>query len=395
MPIPKSRLVAAILAALAIYLTAAAPAAAQLFETKADTAFILDADTGTVLLSKDPDRLIPPASLAKLMTMEVAFNAIREGRLKLSDTFYISEHAWRTGGAPSGTSTMFAEVGSDVPLQALLKGAMVHSANDACIAIAEGMAGTEENFALLMTERARQLGLQKSVFKNATGLPADGQLVTARELALLAQHIWRNYPEFYAYFSIPEFTWNDIKQRNRNPLLSMNIGADGLKTGYTQEAGYGIVGSVERDGRRVFAALSGMSSPAQRAEEARKALEWSLRAFEAIELFAEGEIVGEATTFGGERASVGLVAKGPVTILVPLTNRDKMIARIVYRGPVAAPFEAGREIGSLRIWIGDTLSQETPLYTAEAVEQGPLHWRALDAIKELAIGWIRQVSWLG
>src|SRR5690606_21466582 len=185
----------------------------------------------------------------------------------------------------------------------------------------------------------------KSVFRNSTGLPAEGQFVTARELVQLANHLWREYPEFYKYYSQREFTWNKILQRNRNPLLAMDIGADGLKTGFTEESGYAIVGSAERDGRRIFLALSGMESDRQRADEARKVLDWSMRAFERQEIFAAGEIVGEAKTYGGEKGAVELRAQGPVGVLIPSANRDRLIARIVYDGPVLAPVEEGDSIG--------------------------------------------------
>ncbi|MCO6385637.1 D-alanyl-D-alanine carboxypeptidase family protein [Aliihoeflea sp. 40Bstr573] len=364
-------------------------ASAQLFETRAQQAFMIDADTGTVLFSKDPDALIPPASLAKLMTMEVVFNALKSGRLTLQDEFFVSENAWRTGGAMSGGSTMFAEVRSSIRLENLIQGVIVQSANDGCIIIAEGMAGSEENFAQLMTERARQIGMTRSVFKNSTGLPAEGQVVTVRELAMLAHHIWTEYPEYYVYYSQPEFTWNNITQRNRNPLLRMNIGADGMKTGFTEESGYGIVGSVARDDRRLFVALSGMESDAVRGEEARKILDWGMRAFDKYEVFAENEIVGEAKVYGGEKGGVGLRSNGPISLFVPLTNRDRLVARIVYDGPVMAPVEEGARVGTLKVWIGDAMSQETPLYAAESVETGKLHQRALDAIEELAVGWMR------
>ncbi len=378
------------LAALLLILACWIPAAhAQLYETRADTAYLIDAETGTILFSKDPDKLIPPASLAKLMTMEVVFHAIKSGRLSLEDTFLVSENAWRRGGATSGGSTMFAELGSSIPLEDLIQGVIVQSANDGCIIIAEGMAGSEENFAQFMTDRARQIGLQQSVFVNSTGLPAEGQFVTARELVKLARHIWSEYPEFYRYYSQLEFTWNGITQRNRNPLLRMDIGADGMKTGYTSESGYGIVGSVERGGRRLFVAMSGMASEAQRAEEARRILDWGMRAFQKQELFAEGAIIGEARTYGGDRSGVPLRAEGPVAIFVPTTSRDRMSARIVYEGPVEAPVEAGTQIGALRVWIGDTMSQETPLYAAESVGRGALHQRALDAVQELLVGWLR------
>jgi D-alanyl-D-alanine carboxypeptidase (penicillin-binding protein 5/6) len=382
-------IVCALVTAFALVLGAVFAAQAQLFETRAGQAFMIDADTGTVLFSKDPDKLIPPASLAKLMTMEVVFHALKSGRLRMDDTFLVSENAWRTGGAGSGGSTMFAALKSSIRLEDLIQGVIVQSANDGCIIIAEGMAGSEENFAQLMTERARRIGLTKSVFKTATGLPAEGQVVTVRELAQLAVHIWREYPEYYRYYSQPNFTWNKITQSNRNPLLSMDIGADGMKTGFTEESGYAIVGSVSREGKRVFAAMSGMATERERAEEARKLLDWGMRAFQRAELFAEGETVGEAQVYGGAKSGVALKAKGPVAIFVPITNRDRLIARIVYEGPIVAPVEEGVRVGSLKVWIGDTLSQETPLYTAEAVGLGALHERALDAVGELMVGWLR------
>lgn len=375
--------------ALSFVLAGALAARAQLFETRAGQAFMVDAETGTVLFSKDPDKLIPPASLAKLMTMEVVFHALKNGRLKMDDTFLVSENAWRKGGASSGGSTMFAVLKSSIRLEDLIQGVIVQSANDGCIVIAEGMAGSEENFAQMMTERARQLGMTKSVFKNSTGLPAEGQVVTVRELAQLALHIWREYPEYYRYYSQPNFTWNKITQSNRNPLLSMDIGADGMKTGFTEESGYAIVGSVSRDGKRVFAAMSGLATERERAEEARKLLDWGRRAFQRTEIFADGEIVGEAQVYGGAKPGVTLKARGPIAIFLPITNSNRLVARIVYEGPVVAPVEEGVRVGALKVWIGDTLSQETPLYTAEEVGLGSLHQRALDAVGELMIGWLR------
>ncbi|MGB3830324.1 MAG: D-alanyl-D-alanine carboxypeptidase family protein [Mesorhizobium sp.] len=372
-----------------ILFCAANPAAAQIFETKAAQAFMIDAETGTVLFSKDADRPIQPASLAKLMTMEMAFNALGTGRLKLDDTFVVSENAWRKGGAPSGTSTMFAALKSSIRLEDLIKGVTVQAANDGCIVFAEGYAGSEENFALQMTERAHQIGLEKSTFVNATGLPADGQQTTVKELTLLALHLWRDYPSLYSYYGMKDFTWNKISQRNRNPLLAMDIGADGLAVGASEQDGFGIVGSAAQNGKRVIAAMSGLASDRERAEEARKLIEWGLRSFEKTEIFGKDEVVGEAQVFGGEKPGVRLKAKGPVNIFLPIVNRDKLTARIVYDGPLPAPVEEGQQVGALRVWIGDTLSQETPLYAAETVEVGTLPGRALDALKELAVGWLR------
>lgn len=366
-----------------------APAAAQLFETKAAQAFMINAETGTVLFSKDADRPIQPASLAKLMTMEVVFNAIKSRRVTLDDTFVVSENAWRTGGAPSGTSTMFAQLKSTIRLADLIQGVTVQAANDGCIIIAEGFAGSEANFATEMTGRARQIGLKQSTFVNSTGLPADGQQTTVRELALLALHIWREYPDLYRYYGQKDFTWNKITQRNRNPLLAMDIGADGLAIGRSEASGFGIVGSVSHGGTRVIAAMSGLASDRERAEEARKLLDWGLRSFQKTEIFAKDEVVGEAQVFGGLKSGVALKAKAPVVIFLPIANRDKLTAKIVYDGPVAAPVEEGQPVGALQVWIGDTLSQETPLFAAESVGVGSLPQRALDAAKELAVGWLR------
>ena len=365
----------------------ASPAFAQLFETRAAQAYLIDAETGTVLFAKDENALVPPASLAKLMTMEVVFNAIHAGRLTLEDTFQVSENAWRTGGAMSRTSTMFAELKSSIRLEDLIQGVIVQSANDGCIIIAEGMAGSEENFARLMTERAREIGLTKSVFGNSNGLPHPDSKVTMKDLVTLARHIQSTYPEFYTYYSQPEFTWNNITQRNRNPLLKMDIGVDGLKTGFTEESGYGIVSSIKRDGRRLFLAMNGMASEQERAEEARKMLEWGIRAFERKTLFAKDETIGEVSVYGGDKSAI-VKARDAVNILLPITNPERLSARITYRWPLRAPIEAGTQVGVLKVYIGDTLSQETPLFATEAVDKGSLHSQALDALIELAQFWL-------
>ena len=363
------------------------PVLAQLFETRAAQAYLVEGDTGSVLFAKNENEPVPPASLAKLMTMEVVFNAIKAGRLTLDDEFQVSENAWRTGGALSRTSTMFAELNSQIRLEDLIQGVIIQSANDACIIIAEGMAGSEENFARLMTERAREIGLKDSVFGNSNGLPHPDSKVTMADLVKLARHIQQTYPEFYRFYSQEEFTWNKIRQRNRNPLLSMNIGADGMKTGFTEESGFAIVGSVNREGRRLFVAMSGLSSERERAEEARKMLDWGIRAFERKSLFKAGETVGEASVYGGEKGGVALAPANPVDIFLPITNPDRLTARITYRWPVTAPVEEGAEIGLLRVFIGDTLSLEAPLFAAEPVARGPLHKRALDALIEAVQFW--------
>ena len=379
-----------LLATLVALLSALTFAQAQPFETKASEALLIDAETGTILFSKDPDRPIPPASLAKLMTMEVVFHALKAGKITLDDSFTVSENAWRRGGAPSGGSTMFAALKSTIQLRDLIQGVIVQSANDGCIIIAEGMAGDEEKFVALMNERARQIGLKGSVFKNPSGLPAEGQKVTMRDLVTLAAHIWREYPEFYKYYAQPDFTWNKILQRNRNPLLNMGIGADGMGTGFTEESGYAIVASASNGNRRVFAAMGGMKSDRERAEEARKLLAWSMQAFEKANLFAGGEVVGEAVVYGGSKAGLPLKAEGPVSLYIPAEAGASISARIVYDGPVLAPVEEGTRVGKLEVRVAGTISRETPLYAAESVPLGAIHQRALDAVKELLTGWLRK-----
>jgi serine-type D-Ala-D-Ala carboxypeptidase (penicillin-binding protein 5/6) len=363
--------------------------AADSYETRAKQALLIDAETGTVLFEKDADTQIPPASLAKLMTMEVVFKSLRTGEHAKSDMIHISENAWKTGGAGSGGSTMFAKLGSDISLDDLMHAVVIQSANDACIAIAEAFSGSEAKFAEGMTARAKQIGLTRSVFKNATGLPAQGQLVTMRDLITLARHIWKEYPEFYPIYGQREFEWNKIKQRNRNPLLAMDIGADGMKTGFTEESGYAIVGSVSRGGRRLFVALSGMASERERAEEGRKILEWGIRAFEKRELFPQGETVGEALVFGGMQQGLRLVANEAVSVFVPVANADLLNAKIVYDGPVNAPVAMGAEVGKLQIYVGERLLREAPVFAAESVETGNLPQRAKSAAYELMTGWFR------
>lgn len=371
----------------ACLLLATLPALAQSYETRAAHAILVDYDTETVLFRKEENAPMPPASMAKLMTMAVVFAAIRDGRLTLDDEFLVSENAWRNGGASSGGSTMFAELGSSIRLEDLMRGIIIQSANDGCIIVAEGMAGSEAAFADLMNQEARRIGLTGSHFRNATGLPDPEQYVTARDLATLAHHIIATYPEFYRIYSETEFTWNDITQRNRNPLLEMNIGADGMKTGFTEESGYGLVGSAVRDGQRLIVVINGTATEKERAEEARKLIDWGFRAFERVALFADGEIIGEANVFHGDQSGVGLVSKGAIEVLLPLGFTDQMRGRIVYQGPIPAPIEAGQEIGTLSITINNEPLREAKVYAATDVGEGSLTQRAVDGLQELLLGW--------
>ena len=365
------------------------PKSSEGYQTAAAHAILIEAGSGSVLFEKAADDLIPPASLSKLMTQEVVFNLIKQGRLKPTDEFIVSTNAWRRGGAPSHTSSMFIPIHSKVSVDDLLHGAIIQSANDACIALAEGISGNESSFAELMTKRARELSLTKSTFGNSTGLPDLRQLMTARELAKLARHIIESYPDYYKYYSEREFTWNKIRQFNRNPLLTMNIGADGLKTGFTKEAGYGLVGSAVQNGLRLIVVVNGLRSEKERADEAKKILEWGFHNFQSGLLFAEGQEIAQAKLYGGIKGHVPLTARKEVRLMVPRGSRDKIIARVVYSGPVPAPVEEGQKIGTLKVWRGEFVVLEVPLEAAESVATGSMPRRAFDAATELVLGLFR------
>jgi serine-type D-Ala-D-Ala carboxypeptidase (penicillin-binding protein 5/6) len=360
------------------------------FDGDAPTAILIEASSGAVLFEKNADELRAPSSMMKLMTAEVVFHAIKEGEIKLTDEYRVSENAWRRGGAPAGGSTMFAAIHSKISVDDLLHGAIIQSGNDACIVLAEAMAGNERTFATeRMTKRAREIGLTRSTFANSNGLPDPGNKMTVRELAMLARHIIQTYPEFYKLFGEKEFTWNKIKQPNRNPLLNSLEGADGLKTGYTKEGGYGMVGSAVQNGVRLIVAINGLEDPEDRATEAKKMLEWGFRNFEVRTVFAENQTIGYAKVFGGDSRSVALASHEPVKVMVQKNGNDKLIARVVYSGPVRAPFEAGQKVGVVKVWRGGNVAVETPVYAVDSVGRGSTIRRAFDGVAELAIGLFR------
>src|ERR1700694_6085663 len=329
------------------------------FDGDAPTAILIEATSGSVLFEKNADELRAPSSMMKLMTAEVVFNAIKNGDVKLNDEYRISENAWRKRGAPSGGSTMFAAINSKVSVSDLLHGAIIQSGNDACIALAEAMAGNERTFATeMMTKRARELGLTQSTFANSNGLPDPGNKMTVRELAKLARYVIQTYPDFYKLFGEREFTWNKIRQQNRNPLLTSLEGADGLKTGYTKEGGYGMVGSAVQNGIRLIVVVNGLDDPDDRATEAKKMLEWGFRNFEARTLFAADQPIGYAKVFGGQSRSVKLASREPIKVMVQKNGTDKLIARVVYNGPIRAPIEPGQQVGVVRVWRGANFAME-------------------------------------
>jgi D-alanyl-D-alanine carboxypeptidase (penicillin-binding protein 5/6) len=394
--IPRSLLViAAFVLALSISLASAQQRSATPQPKKdepqitAPHAILIDAENGSVLFERGSDDPVFPASLAKLMTTEYVFHEIKEGRLKLTDEFPVSETAWRKGGAPSHGSTMYAELHNRISVDNLLHGIIIQSANDACIVLAEALAGSEAEFGVKLTKRAREIGMPKSVFTNSNGLPDPGTQVTARELATLARAIILNYPEFYPLYNEREFTWNKIRQQNRNPLLALSIGADGMKTGFTKEAGYNLVGSAVQNNLRLIVVVTGLKTAKERADEAKKLLEWGFRAFETRILFAEGQTVGSAKVFAGEKGSVPLVASGMVRLMMPKAGGDRLVARVVYNGPVPAPVEEGKPIGNLKVWRNDVLVLQQPLKAAASVKKGTLSQRAMDAASELVINLFR------
>lgn len=369
-------------------LTLSAPVLAQEFETKAKFAALMDYESGTLLFAENADEPLEPASMAKLMTVAVVFDQLQRGRLSMDDEFFISEHAWRDGGAASGGSTMFAELNSKVKVSDLLRSVIIQSGNDAAIALAEGIGGTEETFAKMMNQLGQEIGLTGTNFVNAAGLPDPDQYSTARDLATLARFIIAQFPEYYPMFSEPEFTWNKIRQTNRNSLVEMGIGVDGLKTGHTEAAGYGTVVSTAAGGRRLIAVLHGLKSMTERAEEARKLITWGTRGFELIPVFAQGEIVAHADVYGGEKPQVGLVGRGRIDLFIPKGAKDCPQATVTYRGPLRPPVAEGTEVGQLSVMCNDVVVQVTPLFAAETVEEGDIVRRAMDALKQLALGWL-------
>jgi serine-type D-Ala-D-Ala carboxypeptidase (penicillin-binding protein 5/6) len=367
----------------------ASPAKSDAFQTGGSSAALLDPDSNSFLFEKNSDQPFAPASLAKLMTLEYVFNEIKQGHIKLDDEYIISENAWRKGGAPSHGSTMFAAIHSRVKVSDLMQGIIVDSANDACMAIAEALAGNEASFGAMLTKRAREIGLENSTFTNSTGLPDPNMHVTARDIAELARHIMQTYPDFYPYFAARDFTWNNIRQENRNPLLSMGIGADGLKTGESTDSGYSLVGSALQNNLRLIVVVTGARNDKERGDEAKKLLDFGFHGFETKILFAEGQTIGAAKVFGGDSSYVSLVGPGTVSLMMPRNTNDRLIARIVYNGPVPAPVAKGQAIGKLRVWRGDNVALEVPLQAADDVGSGTMSQRAMDGATELMIGLFR------
>jgi serine-type D-Ala-D-Ala carboxypeptidase (penicillin-binding protein 5/6) len=356
---------------------------------KAPQAVLMDAESGGVMYQRSGEELMHPASMSKLMLLAVVFKALKAGEVKLEDQFFMSEYAWRKGGAPSGTSAMFVPVGTKASLDELLKGVIVQSGNDAAISIAENMGGNEGTFARRMTEEARQIGLKKSVFKNATGLPHPEHQMTARELAMLARHIIKTYPDYYQLFSLKDFAYRKHKFINRNPLLGLVPGVDGLKTGHIKESGHGIVASAKQDNRRLIVVVNGLATADERRDEARRLLEWGFRSFSEAKLYDAGEVVGHARVWGGQRMYVPLVGESGVNVWLPRNPAgQKLKAHIVYQWPLKPPVKKGDQVAMLRVTTANEAMSEVALYAAEDVEPGGTMRRGLDSILCLATRWL-------
>lgn len=351
--------------------------------TKAKQAIIVDFETGDVLFEKNADQKMPTSSMSKVMTMYVVFDALKKGNLSLEDEFVVSEKAWKKGG-----SKMFIEVGKKVKVEDLVRGVIVQSGNDATITLAEGLAGSEVAFANALNRKAKELGMENSNFVNASGWPDKEHYSTARDLAKLARAMIREFPEYYGYYSETEFTFNGIKQNNRNPLLSANIGADGLKTGHTDDGGFGLIGTgTNDDGRRVMIVLNGMESASERREESIRLLQWGLNGFVNINLFKNKKTLESAPVYLGQKRNVALQAGGEINILVPKLSANDLEIDIKYESPIKAPVKRGQEIGEIIVRLPDREDPFTvPLVAAESVNELGWFMRIVQKARLLSTG---------
>ncbi len=351
---------------------------AEALDTAARSAMVVDMSSGAVLLEKNVDVPIPPASMSKLMTLNMVFEALQQGRLSLDEKFRVSVKAWKKGG-----SKMFVREGDRIRIEDLIRGVIIHSGNDACVVLAEGLAGSEDAFAKSMTERAKELGMEHSTFINSTGWPHPEHRMSARDLIFLTERMVNEFPEYYHYFAETEFTWDKVTQKNRNPLLYLDIGADGLKTGHTEEAGYGLTGSAKRGDRRIAFIITGLDSARARSVEAERLTTWAFREFKTGKIANAGQIVGEADVWIGAADTVPLAPKEDVVATAPFGGLDKMQVTVRYDGPIEAPIALGQPIAELIVKAPDMPPVSTPLVAAAAVERGGLISRVTAAVMTL------------
>ncbi len=333
-------------------------------DTAARQAVIVDMQTGDVLYDKNADMRMPTSSMSKVMTMYLVFEALEDGRLKLEDAVTVSEKAWRKGG-----SKMFIEVGDEVKVEDLIRGVIIQSGNDATIALAEALSGTEDAFARSLTDKAQELGMVNSNFTNASGWPDENHYSTAEDLAILAKALIENFQDYYSYYAEKEFTYNDIKQPNRNPLLYRNIGADGIKTGHTEAGGYGLMASGIRNGRRVIMVLNGMADEAERAQESAKLLDWALREFENVKLFQADEIVETVPVLMGKEKTLQVALKEELFVSIPKGAKDKIKVQTIIDRDITAPVQKGQKIGTLLVDLPGIPNRELELVAAQGIEE--------------------------
>ncbi|WP_422376414.1 D-alanyl-D-alanine carboxypeptidase family protein [Roseibium sp.] len=363
--------------------------AAETIVTKAPMAFLYEPSSGTILFAKNADQTFRPGALAKVMTAATVFQALKDGDMSLDQLCKVSEHAWRTGGAPSGRgATMFAAIKSDIAVEDLLKGLLVHNGNDAAIILAECLDGSEEAFAGRMTSLAEKIGMENSRFANPTGYAEKPSQTSVRDQALLAEYIVETHPDLYQIFQMPEFTWNKIFQRNKNPLLGEIRNLDGLGGGNDVEDGYSGLGSVDRNGRRVIASVAGLTSDKHRLQTLKEVLEGAWEYFTIKTVFTAGEIIADGRVFGGTQSSVPLVSQNNVDVLLPRGPTLDYRIRVVYSGPLAAPVAEGTPAGEIRVIGKNGIIYRAPLVTGASVKSGTLMGRALDGLQELLFGWI-------
>ncbi len=363
---------------------------AQAFETRARAAWVYDMTTNTVLLEKDAHEMMPPASMSKLMTVNLLFEALRDNRVTLDEKFSVSTRAKEMQG-----STMFLNELDHPTVEELIKGIVVLSGNDACVVVAEGLSGSEEEFAVKMNERARALGLTESHFANATGWPDPAQMMSMHDLGTLAARLITEFPDYYKYFSITEFPYDGRSpdnRFNRNPLLKMNIGADGLKTGHTEEAGYGLVGSAVQDGRRIVFVISGLASDKERADEARAIATWAFREFSMRTLAKSGTRIAEAPVWMGAAKTVGLVVDKDMILLLPSTVQGKLKAEVRYAGPIQAPFAKGTHLADMIVDIPGHATATVPLVAEADMPAGGFTSRVGTAFGLMTRRLIAQIS---
>ncbi len=359
---------------------------ANAIETTAKNVLVMDYETGQYLYAKDHQKMIPPASMSKLMTIYMIFEKLKDGSLSLDDTFTVSENAWRKGGAASGSSTMFLKIGEKVPVRDLIQGIIVQSGNDACIVAAENLSGSEEDFASDMQKKARQIGLTHSSFANSTGWPHPDHLMSVEDLAKLARLIISQFPEFYHIFSEQNFTHNNIKQGNRNPLLYSMPNADGLKTGHTEEAGFCLVASAKKDNRRLISVMAGLKSNKERSEEAEKLMSWGFREFSNYTMFKKDQVIAEIPVWQGDENSVKLIVDHDIRRTLKKSSVNKIKMTAVYDKPLTAPIKKGDKLGVIKVDIPGQGNFEIPLTSDRDVNKLGFFGRIMSNLRYLLFG---------